>query len=79
MKKLQLALAATLVISTSLVPAFAQPHHKPKHVMLKTVAAGVAGYELAKHSHNRFLHKHRFAAGIAAAAATHHYLKKHHS
>ncbi len=76
MRKFQLAFAASMAISSAAVPAFAQSHHK--HRTLKTVAAGVAGYELAKHSHNRFLHKHRFAAGVVGAMAAHHYMKKHH-
>ena len=66
---------AGLVIMGTIAPtaSFAAP---VKHKMLKTVAAGVAGYELAKHSHNRFLQKHRFAAGVAGAMMMHSHLKK---
>jgi hypothetical protein len=73
--KFKLCLAATLAIG-SCSPVFAQTHHV-KHKFLKSVAAGVVSYEAAKHSHNRFLHKHRFAAGLAGAAVAHHYMKKH--
>ena len=78
MKKAQLALAATFAMGTGLVAlpasADAQVH---KHHRLATIVGGVGAYELAKHSHNKFAHKHRFAAGLAGAWATHHYMKKH--
>ncbi len=57
--------------------AAAQQHPVKKHHKLATAAAGVGAYELAKHSHNKFIRKHRFAAGVVGAVAAHHYMKKH--
>ena len=75
MKKIQLALVGALALGTGFVqPSMAQTPHK--HHKLATAAAGIVAYEAAKHSHNRFLHKHRFAAGIVGAMAAHHYMKK---
>jgi hypothetical protein len=75
MQKLSALIAASIALTSVSPIAIAQ---NVKHRKLKTVAAGVAAYELAKHSHNRFAHKHRVAAGIAAAVAANHYMKKKH-
>jgi hypothetical protein len=76
MKKIQMAVVASVVLATSSLPVMAQAQVKHRH--LKAAAVGVAAYEVAKHSHNRFLHKHRLAAGVAAAWAANHQMKKHH-
>jgi hypothetical protein len=76
MKKFQLAVVASMVMGSTMLPMAAQA--QTKHRTLKTMAAGVAGYEVAKHSHNRFLHKHRKAVGVVSALVAHHYMKKHH-
>ncbi len=77
MKKLQLAIAAAVALSSTALPLTAQAQVKPKHHKLATFAAGVAGYEVAKHSHNKFAHKHRFAAGIASAVVANKMMKAH--
>lgn len=76
MKKLQLAMAASVFMTAAVMPAAAQTHRKHHH-KLATLAVGVAGYEAAKHSHNKFAHKHRFAAGIASAYAANKMMKAH--
>ncbi|AIE84182.1 hypothetical protein [Fimbriimonas ginsengisoli] len=83
--KAPIALAATLVIGTSLVaapsPVQAQTtvRHHHHHHRLATIATGVGAYALAKHSHHGFFHKHPILTGAAAAWAMHHHLKhKHH-
>jgi hypothetical protein len=57
-----------------------------KHRHLKAVAAGVAAYEIAKHTgRNRAAHggkknfaqRHPMMTGIAAGMAANHYMKKH--
>jgi hypothetical protein len=75
MKKFQLAVAAALTLGSAALPLTANAQAKPKHHKLATVAAGVAGYEVAKHSHNKFAKKHRFAAGIASAVIANKALK----
>jgi hypothetical protein len=86
MKKLQLAIAASLVMGSAVLPMSAQAaQHKPmhkvahtiKHRKLLTAGAGIAGYEMAKHSHSKFARKHRFAAGIAAAIIANKAMKAH--
>ena len=55
------------------------PPHKSflhRHRHLATAAAGVGGYEVAKHSHRGILHRHPYLTGAAAAAAAHHHYKK---
>ncbi len=79
MKITSLALAS-LVLSTSLViPVTAMG--QIKHKGLKSAAAGVAAYELAKHTgknkkHKNFFQKHPVLTGVGAAALMHHHLKK---
>jgi hypothetical protein len=75
MKNIQIAMMAALVIGSSVLPMAAQAA-QVKHRRLKAAAAGIAAYEAAKHSHNKFAHKHRFAAGIAGAMTANHYMKK---
>ena len=78
--KLSHTLLAGLVLSSSMalpLTAVAQA----KHTKLKTVAAGVAAYEIAKHSgknkaHKNFMQRHPVLTGMAAAAVVHHELKK---
>ncbi len=78
--KISQTLLAGLVLSSSMalpLTAMAQD----KHTKLKSVAAGVAAYELAKHSgkhkaHKNFMQKHPVLTGIAAAAVVRHELKK---
>ena len=72
----------TLVLSSSLtLPMMASA--QVKHKTAKAVAAGVAAYEIAKHTgknkaHKNFMQKHPVLTGVAAAAIVHHKLKKHH-
>jgi len=75
MNKLSTLLAASIAM-TALTPLAPAAQHPKKHHKLATIAAGVGAYELAKHSHSKFLRKHRFAAGVAGAVAANHYLKK---
>jgi putative effector of murein hydrolase len=77
MKNFQLAIAAATVMSTVALPLSAQATQVKKHHKLATVAAGVAGYEVAKHSHNKFAKKHRFAAGVASAVVANKMMKAH--
>lgn len=77
MRKIQLAVAAAVLMSAAAVPASAAQVVKKKHHKLATLAAGVGAYELAKHSHNNTLHKHRFMAGIAGAYAANKMMKAH--
>lgn len=79
-----LSLGASMVVAP-LTPALAQVKHR--HTKLKTIAAGVAAYEVAKHTgknrvtHGRrknFLQRHPVLTGIGAAALMHHHLKKKH-
>ncbi len=81
----------TVFGSVAVVPmtAQAQTHHKnifQRHRKLSTAAAGIAAYKVAKHTgKNRtasggkrnFAQRHPFLTGAAAAAGTHHLLKKH--
>ena len=57
----------------------AKPHHSflHRHRNGASAVAGVGAYKLAKHSKHGFAHRHPFLTGAAAAAATHHYAKKH--
>jgi hypothetical protein len=74
-------LAAFLLLAqTSVMPvsALAMQH---RHTGLKSVAAGVAAYEVAKHTgrpgHKNFAQRHPIMTGVAAGMITHHFLKKH--
>jgi len=85
--KLGSTLLVGLVLTSSLalpISASAQTHKdmKPiKHRKLKAVAAGVAAYEIAKHTgkgkaHKNIMQKHPVLTGIAAGMAVNHHLKK---
>ena len=76
MKFAHLTLAALVLGSSLILPVSAMA--QVKHTKLKTVAAGVAAYELAKHTgknkmHKNFMQRHPVLTGIAAAAAVHHH------
>jgi hypothetical protein len=77
MNQLKLISAAVIVLAGSALPLTAAAQAKTKHHKLATVAAGVAGYEVAKHSGSKFAHKHRFAAGLASAYAANKMMKAH--
>jgi len=74
----QLALGLALTIGMSSIPASAQ-FHKKKHI--SPVVAGVAAYEVAKHTgrpgRKNFLQRHPVMTGLGAAYAAHKYNKKH--
>lgn len=79
MKIAQLSLALLVLASFLVMPVMAGA--QVKHKMLKSAAAGVAAYEIAKHTgknnaHKNFLQKHPVLTGMAAAAIVHHQLKK---
>jgi hypothetical protein len=76
MKNIHIAIVAATVLSGSLVPMSVQAA-QVKHRKAKAVVAGVAAYEVAKHSHNRFARKHAKAIGLAAGLAANHEMKKH--
>lgn len=76
MNNVRLAVIAAVVCGGSVLPMTA-PAAQIRHKTLKSAAAGVAAYEMAKHSHSRFARKHAKAIGIASAIAAHHYMKKH--
>jgi len=75
-------LVAGLVLSSSLVlPAAANAQtHKVKHIKAKSIAAGIAAYEVAKHTgrpgHKNIAQRHPVLTGIAAGMAMKHHLKK---
>ena len=81
--KLKSSLLAGLVLSTSLVlPAAVSAQHPVKHRKAKSIAAGIAAYELAKHTgrpgHKNFAQRHPMLTGVAAGLAVNHHLKKKH-
>lgn len=74
-------LAAFLLLAqTSVMPvsALAMQH---RHAGLKSVVAGVAAYEVAKHTgrhgHKNFAQRHPVMTGVSVGMITHHFLKKH--
>jgi len=76
--KNQLAVGLALVTGLSAVPASAQV--KKKHHISPAVA-GVAAYELAKHTgkkgHKNVLQRHPVLTGLGAAYLAHKHNKKH--
>lgn len=73
------ALLAGLILSTSTVmPAIASA--QDKHHKAKAIAAGIAAYEVAKHTgkpgRKNFLQKHPMLTGIGTAMVVNHKLKK---
>lgn len=77
-------LLGALLCGSFASPASAQtattkPHHSflHRHRNGASAVAGVGAYKMAKHSKHGFAHRHPFLTGAAAAAATHHYAKKH--
>ena len=75
----QTLLAGLVLTSSTILPVTAMA--QDKHTKLKTVAAGVAAYEIAKHTgkvkaHKNFMQRHPVLTGVAAAAIAHHELKK---
>jgi hypothetical protein len=79
MRTSQTLLAGLLLTTSTILPMTAVA--QDKHIKLKTAAAGVAAYELAKHTgkgkaHKNFMQRHPVLTGVAAAAIAHHELKK---
>lgn len=70
---------ATLMIASTALPMAASAT-QVRHRHAKAVAAGVAAYEAAKHTgkagHKNFIQRHPKLAGVAAAIAVNHHLKK---
>ncbi len=67
-----------LVLSSStMVPVVATA--QAKHHKAKAIAAGVAAYEVAKHTgrrgHKNFMQRHPVLTGIGAAVIVNHHLK----
>jgi hypothetical protein len=79
--KNQLAVGLALLIGMSSIPAGAQVHKKKHHI--SPVVAGVAAYELAKHTgkhgHKNVMQRHPVLTGLGAAYLAHRHNKKHHS
>jgi hypothetical protein len=77
--KNSLALGLVLVTGLGTVPASAQTHKK-HHI--SPVVAGVAAYEVAKHTgksgHKNVLQRHPVLTGLGAAYLAHKHNKKHH-
>jgi hypothetical protein len=78
MKSIQSTLVVALVLGNSLMlPALSAA--QAKHHKAKAMAAGVAAYEIAKHTgrpgHKNFAQRHPVLTGIAAAAVVNHHLK----
>jgi hypothetical protein len=75
--KNQFAVALALMMGLSAVPASAQVHKK-KHI--SPVVAGVAAYEIAKHTgkpgHKNALQRHPVLTGLGAAYLAHKHNKK---
>jgi hypothetical protein len=79
--KLGPTLLAGLVLCSSLALPISAQAVQVKHRKAKAIAAGVAAYEIAKHTgknkaHKNFMQRHPMLTGIAAAAAVNHHLKK---
>jgi hypothetical protein len=77
--KSHLAVGLALAAGLSTVPAYAQAHKK-HHI--SPVVAGVAAYEVAKHTgkpgHKNVLQRHPVLTGLGAAYLAHKHNKKHH-
>jgi hypothetical protein len=76
--KNQLAVGLAVAMGLASVPASAQVHKK-HHI--SPVVAGVAAYELAKHTgrpgHKNVLQRHPVLTGLGAAYLAHRHNKKH--
>ena len=76
--KNQLALGLALTMSLSSIPASAQVHKKGHRI--SPVVAGVAAYEVAKHTgrpgHKNIMQRHPVLTGLGAAYLAHKHNKK---
>ena len=76
--KNQLVVGLALSMSLTSIPAFAQTHKHGHHI--SPVVAGVAAYELAKHTgkpgHKNVLQRHPVLTGLGAAYLAHKHNKK---
>ena len=76
--KNQLAVGLALTMGLSSIPASAQVHKKGHHI--SPVVAGVAAYEIAKHTgrpgHKNVMQRHPLLTGLGAAYLAHKHNKK---
>lgn len=77
--KSTIAVGISLLTALSTIPASAQTHKKHR---ISPVVAGVAAYEVAKHTgkpgHKNVLQRHPVLTGLGAAYLAHKHNKKHH-
>jgi hypothetical protein len=74
-------LVVSLVLCSSMILPMAA-NAQVKHRKAKAAAAGIAAYELAKHTgrrgHKNFMQRHPVLTGLGAAAMANHAMKKKH-